>query len=164
MNNAHRKEAKIRNRVCRKAYGRHVLRLKIRLARASGSRDFWKLTKHLSGMSTRKRTATPLPQALADYFAAKMSLPGEENKQVPPLEQLPDGAKRLRSFKLTHAMVAKVLRSLNELKSVGPDGVSPRLLKHCAKELVRQLTDLFQKVTRAAEFLKSWKVARVTPV
>ena len=26
------------------------------------------------------------------------------------------------------------------------------------------LTDLFQKVTRAAEFPKSWKVARVTPV
>jgi hypothetical protein len=57
-----------------------------------------------------------------------------------------------------------VLRSLNELKSVGPDGVSPRLLKHCAKELARPLTDLFQKVTRAAEFPKSWKVARVTPV
>jgi len=55
-------------------------------------------------------------------------------------------------------------RSLNELKSVGPDGVSPRLLKHCAKELARPLTDLFQKVTRAAEFPKSWKVARVTPV
>ena len=83
---------------------------------------------------------------------------------MPPLEQLPDGAKRLRSFKLTRAMVAKVLRSLNELKSVGPDGVSPRLLKHCAKELARPLTDLFQKVTRAAEFPESWEVARVTPV
>jgi len=62
-------------------------------------------------------------------------------------------------------MVAKVLRSLkDELKSVGPNGVSPRLLKHCAKELARPLADLFQKVTRAAEFPKSWKVARVTPV
>ena len=88
-----------------------MLRLKkIRLARGSGSRDFWKLTKHLSRMSKRKRTATPSLQALADYFAAKISLPGEENKQVPPLEQLPaDGAKRLRSFKLTRAMVARVL-------------------------------------------------------
>ncbi|CAM9947100.1 unnamed protein product, partial [Heterosigma akashiwo] len=44
---------------------------------------------------------------------------------------------------------------LNGLKSVGPDdGVSPRLLKHCAKELACPLTDLFQKVTRAAEFPK----------
>ena len=84
-----------------KAYVRHMLRLKIRLARGSGSRDFWKLTKHLSGMSKRKRTATPLPQALVDYLAAKMSLPEEENKQVPPLEQLPGGAKQLRSFELT---------------------------------------------------------------
>ena len=32
------------------------------------------------------------------------------------------------------------------------------------KELARPLTDLFQKVTRAAEFPKSWKVAKVTPV
>ncbi|CAN0092191.1 unnamed protein product, partial [Heterosigma akashiwo] len=61
-------------------------------------------------------------------------------------------------------MVAKVLRSLNELTSGGPDGVSPCLLKYCAKELARPLTDLFQKVTRVAEFPKSWKVARVTPV
>ena len=30
--------------------------------------------------------------------------------------------------------------------------------------MARPLTDLFQKVTRAAEFRKSWKVARVTPV
>ena len=117
----YQKGYQICNRVCKKAYGCHVLCLKIHLARASGSRDFWKLTKHLlSGMmSKRKRTATPSPQALTDYFAAKMSLPREENKQVPPLEQLPDGAKRLRSFKLTRVMVAKVLRSLDELKSVG---------------------------------------------
>ncbi|CAN0125536.1 unnamed protein product, partial [Heterosigma akashiwo] len=60
-------------------------------------------------------------------------------------------------------MVAKVLRSLNELKSVGPDGVSPRLLKHCAKKLARPLTDLFQKVTRAAEFPKL-EGGEVTPV
>ena len=61
-------------------------------------------------------------------------------------------------------MVAKVLRFLNELKSVDSDWVSLRLLKHCAKKLARPLTDLFQKVTRAAEFPKSWKVARITPV
>ena len=88
-----------------------------------------------------------------------MSLPGEENKQVSPLKRLADGAKRLNSFKLTRATVANVLRSLNELKLVGPDEVSPHLLEHCAKELARPLTDLFQKVTRAAEFPKSWKVA-----
>jgi hypothetical protein len=110
------------------------------------------------------RTAAPLPQALADYFASKMTLPGEENQQVPPLQQLPDGAKRLRSLKITNAMVTRVLFSLDELKASGPDGVSPRLLKHCAGELARPLTNLFQKVAKAAEFPKSWKVARVTPV
>ncbi|CAN0065010.1 unnamed protein product, partial [Heterosigma akashiwo] len=42
--------------------------------------------------------------------------------------------------------------------------VSPRVLKHCAKELDGPLARLFQKVERAAVFPDSWKVARVTPV
>ncbi|CAN0142747.1 unnamed protein product, partial [Heterosigma akashiwo] len=49
-------------------------------------------------------------------------------------------------------------------KSVGPDGVSPRVLKHCAKGLDGPLARLFQKVERAADFPDSWKVAWVTPV
>ena len=92
-------------------------------ARGSGSRDFWKLTKHLFWDEQAQADCDPLASCPCGlYYAAKISLPGEENKQVPPLEQLPDGAKRPRSFKLTRATVAKVLRSLNELKSVGPDG------------------------------------------
>eukprot|EP00639_Heterosigma_akashiwo_P015025 CAMPEP_0206373052 /NCGR_PEP_ID=MMETSP0294-20121207/7479_1 /ASSEMBLY_ACC=CAM_ASM_000327 /TAXON_ID=39354 /ORGANISM="Heterosigma akashiwo, Strain CCMP2393" /LENGTH=79 /DNA_ID=CAMNT_0053820557 /DNA_START=918 /DNA_END=1157 /DNA_ORIENTATION=+ len=74
-----------------------------------------------------------------------MNLPGEKNKQVPPLEQLPDGAKRLSSFKLTRAMVARVLRFLNGLELVGANGVSPRLLNHCAEELARSLIGLFRE-------------------
>ncbi|CAM9923565.1 unnamed protein product, partial [Heterosigma akashiwo] len=60
--------------------------------------------------------------------------------------------------------VSKVLRSLDVNKSVGPDGVSPRVLKDCAGQLVAPLTRLFQKIGKAAEFPTSWKVARVTPV
>ncbi|CAM9968270.1 unnamed protein product, partial [Heterosigma akashiwo] len=66
---------------------------------------------------------------------------------------------------ITRAGVSKVLRSLDVNKSVGPDGVSPRVLKHCAIQLVAPLiTRLFQKIGKAAEFPASWKVARVTPV
>ncbi|CAM9353205.1 unnamed protein product, partial [Heterosigma akashiwo] len=60
--------------------------------------------------------------------------------------------------------VSKVLQSLDVRKWVGPDGVSPRVLKHCARQLARPLTRLFQKVGKSGEFPKSWKVARVTPV
>ncbi|CAN0127351.1 unnamed protein product, partial [Heterosigma akashiwo] len=54
--------------------------------------------------------------------------------------------------------------SLDVRKSVGPNRVSPWVLKHCARQLTRPLTWLFQKVGKSGEFPSSWKVARVTPV
>ena len=70
----------------------------------------------------------------------------------------------MRGFKITLREVSKVLQSLDVRKSVGPDGVSPRVLKHCARQLAHPLTRLFQKVGKSGEFPRSWKVARVTPV
>ncbi|CAN0040516.1 unnamed protein product, partial [Heterosigma akashiwo] len=56
------------------------------------------------------------------------------------------------------------MQSPDVRKSVGPDGVSPRVVKHCGRQLARPLTRLFQKVGKSGEFPRSWKVARVTPV
>ena len=56
---------------------------------------------------------------------------------MPELELAPPGAKRLWGFKITFREVSKVLQSLDVRKSVGPDGVSPRVLKHCARQLAR---------------------------
>ena len=74
-------------------YGRHMLRLKIRLAKGPQFKDPWKACKDYSGMSTQRRKAAPPTEALAKYFASKMSLPGEEGKEVPPLKQAPPGAR-----------------------------------------------------------------------
>ncbi|CAM9932543.1 unnamed protein product, partial [Heterosigma akashiwo] len=54
--------------------------------------------------------------------------------------------------------------SLDARKSVGLDVVSPQVLKHCAQQLARPFTRLFQKVGKSGEFPSSWKVARVTSV
>ncbi len=142
-------------RVSKKVFARHRLRLKIRLAKGSRCKEFWKVCKDYSGMGAQRRKAAP---------PTEMSLPGEEGKEVPPLEQALPGTRRLRGFKVTRAKVLKVLLNLDESKSVGPDGVSPRVLKHCAKELGGPLARLFQKVVKTAEFPDSWKVARVAPV
>ena len=71
-----------------------------------------------------------------------MSLSDEESKEVPELELALPGSRR--DFKITFREVSKVLRSLDVRKSVGPDGVSPQVLKHCALQLARPLTRLFQ--------------------
>lgn len=92
-------------------------------------------------------------QDLADHFSGKMSLPEEKKKQVPPLEQ-PGGAKRLRSSFIKLACDIGAIRcsalSKSWLQLVGPDGVSPHLLKHCAKELACPLAHLFQKKKEVA--------------
>ena len=77
-------------------------------------------TKSHSGMTRQRRKAAPPAEDLAKYFAKKMSLPGEESKEVPELEPAPPGARRLRGFKITLREVSKVLQSLDVRKSVGP--------------------------------------------
>ena len=63
---------------------------------------------------------------------------------MPGLEPAPPGARRLRGFKITLREVSKkVLQSLDVRKLVGPGGVSPRVLKHWARQLARPLTRLF---------------------
>ena len=89
-----------------------MLRLKIWLAKGPRSKDFWEACKDYSGMGTQRRKAAPPTEALAKYFTSSMSLPGEEGKEVPLLEQAPPGARRLQGFKVTRAKVSKVLQAL----------------------------------------------------
>jgi hypothetical protein len=151
--------------VCRRAFAKHQLRLKIRLQRAKGSKKFWQTFKLYSGIGGgKRRKVTPPAVDLAKHFATKMSLPGEELREVPPLEPAPPGSRKLRGFKISIAGVSKILGQLDVNKSVGPDGVSPRVLKHCARHLTRPLALLFRKIADAGEFPQSWKVARVTAI
>ena len=47
---------------------------------------------------------------------------------------------------------------------MGPDGVSPYILKYYCSELCVPLNVLFSHVCRSGEFPLSWKVSRITPV
>ena len=57
-----------------------------------------------------------------------------------------------------------MLGSLNVKKAVGPDGVSPYILKYCRRELCFPVYVLFNHVNRSGEFPLYWKVSRITPV
>jgi len=57
-----------------------------------------------------------------------------------------------------------VLRSLDVNKAVGPDDISPYVLKFCFNELCCLICLLFHHVSRSGEFPPSWKVSRITPV
>ena len=70
----------------------------------------------------------------------------------------------LKTFRVKRNRVQQVLEKLDESKSVGLDGVNPRVLKQCATVLSVPLTQLFQMIARSGIYPQSWKVARVTPI
>ena len=69
-----------------------------------------------------------------------------------------------RQFRIKKSRVKSVLLSLDVIKSVGDDGVSPRILKSCAQPLCGPLTALFRMICRHTDFPTSWKISRITPV
>ena len=67
-------------------------------------------------------------------------------------------------FRIKKSQVKSVLQSLDVAKSVGDDGVSPRILNSCAQSLCGPLTILFRMICRHSDFPTSWKISHVTPV
>ena len=70
----------------------------------------------------------------------------------------------LSNILFTESDVLKVLSSLDCSKACGPDGVSPAILKHCAKDLAPSLVTLFNLSMEQSKVPTSWKSANVIPV
>ena len=60
--------------------------------------------------------------------------------------------------------VKKLLKALNPAKALGPDGISPRLLRDLADELAPALTLIFQSSLDTGEVPQDWRTAHVTPI
>jgi len=58
----------------------------------------------------------------------------------------------------------EMIRSLNPNKAMGPDEISPRLLKKCGHELAPSLTKLFNLSLEKGQFPALWKIANVIPL
>ncbi len=65
---------------------------------------------------------------------------------------------------MTAENVERLLSEVEVGKATGPDNVSPRVLKNCAKELSGPLTTVFQTCLRENKWPSTWKEARVVPV
>ena len=124
---------------------------------------WWNLTKNISGLSKTRSRSAPDVDSLASYFASKLSLSPDFDSSLSTVPQESDVTyKKSRRVKLSK--VCSVLRSLDVKKAIGPDGVSPYILKYCCDELCHPVCLLFHHVCRSGEFPLSWKVSRITPV
>ena len=150
-------------RVYGKAFGKHQERIKEKLAKGTNPKSWWQMTRDIAGLGRKKQSVTPEAQALATFFTEKFHIPNEESAELPNLED-DDFEFELKTFRVKRNRVQRVLERLDECKSVGLDGVSPRVLKRCAAALSLPITRLFQKIVRSGVFPEAWKVARVTPI
>ena len=147
-------------KVERGAYAKHRKRLKKRLHQHRHEADWWHTVKLHAGVKTNRTAAAPDAGELADFFATKLSLDGQEDDDLP--EFVVDRPGNLRTFRITLAKVRKVLSSLDPTKSV--NGLSPRILKECSSELALPVTQLFKKIARLATWPTRWKTGRVSSI
>jgi hypothetical protein len=144
----------------RQAYAKYRKLLVAKLDTDDTNKDWWDTVKLHSGKARSPLSGTPSPQELAEFFAAKLSLGGEEDDEVPDFQ--PVTQQRITSLRVTQRRVKKVLSTLNPRKSM--HGISNRFLKECAKVLTPAITRLFQRIARDAVWPSRWKVGRISAI
>ena len=91
----------------------------------------------------------------------KMCIP--DPGRTPPT--LPDVVSdKLVLVKTSEREVKNILLKVDENKAVGPDNISPRLLRQCADELAGPLATLFNHCLQTSTWPESWKTSNVFPV
>ncbi|KGL77054.1 hypothetical protein N309_04477, partial [Tinamus guttatus] len=60
--------------------------------------------------------------------------------------------------------VREHLRNLDTHKSMGPDGMHPRVLRELAEVIAKPLSIIFERSWRMGEVSEDWKKANVRPV
>ena len=84
--------------------------------------------------------------------------PGYEQYTVYPREVA------LNNIVFMQEQVVKKIEGLNIYKSIGPDGLHPRVLKESREQLADSLTIIFNLSMENGEVPEDWRVANVTAI
>ena len=66
--------------------------------------------------------------------------------------------------KINEFEIGKILKSLKESKSMGPDQIHPMILKECALEFAKPLTILFRESIKQGKIPNSWRFANISTI
>ncbi|XP_050721117.1 uncharacterized protein LOC127000986 [Eriocheir sinensis] len=150
----HKEECANMRSVQRLAQQRWQDDLKSRLSgRSVGSKAWWTALKDQQGLAPEDQIP-PLDRAdgsvatrsndkaevLAAYFSGKMTVPDPE-RHPPAMAQLNTAS--LQFITITTEDVKQQLLKVDTKKALGPDGISPHILNHCAAQLAGPITTIF---------------------
>ena len=136
-------------------------------------REVWEGMKTITGCSTKRGTPTVGDVERANQlnlFFNRFDQPQPFTPlntaaptHLPPLAAI-STAEDTAPPKITTAQVCGELKRLRPRKAAGPDGVPPRLLKTCARELAHPLQRIFNLSLEEGRVPHLWKTSCIVPV
>ncbi|XP_045109705.1 uncharacterized protein LOC123503769 [Portunus trituberculatus] len=138
-----------------------------------GKKEWWSSLKQQQGLATDS-TIPPLTtpsgevvtrgtdkaELFSAHFSIKMSVthPNNTPPRIPVLTTA-----ELDSLHITMEEVMALLSKTDTKKALGPDNISPHILRQCAAELATPLTQLYRECLTSQTWPALWKQARVVP-
>ncbi|KAK4823437.1 hypothetical protein QYF61_002123 [Mycteria americana] len=103
-------------------------------------------------------------EVLNTFFASVFnSQTGYPQGIQPPEKEGRDGEQNKPPI-IQEEAVNNLLRHLDTHKSMGPDGIHPRVLRELAEELAKPLSIIYQQSWLTGEIPDDWRLATVTPI
>ena len=99
---------------------------------------------------------------LNDFFRNCTDIDTEEPFFMPESSVTDDMS--INDINITAKDVYSILVNVNPHKSAGDDGIHPRVLKECAKELSTPLQKIYQASLKSGIVPSSWKIGTITPL
>ena len=163
-------------KLLRKAERAHASTLYQSIKSSSESTCFWSFIKSLTGKDHRApipdlvspdksvpvTSASDKAEVLNSFFAQQSSL--STGDAIPDVSELRTNPESFSSMHTTPSDVFDVLSSLPIKKAAGIDGITPRLLRSCARSISCSLATLFNRSFAEEAFPSAWKMSLVVPV
>ena len=127
-----------------------------------------KSRKNVSTLKTKSGSLTESPsetaEVLADFFHSVHS--PEEHGPLPQKCYKNYTGNEMNELKITTEQVKVLLSKLNVGKSMGPDGIHPKILKYLSENegFINALTTLFNNCIKNEKLPYIWKTATVIPL
>ena len=99
-------------------------------------------------------------EVLNAFFASVFTK--EDESSIPPVKE--HKVDNVVEPMITREQVEKKLKTLNENKSPGPDGMHPYMLKHLAEEVGYPIYLLFKQSIEQGKIPSDWRTANITAV
>ena len=126
---------------------------------SNSPKSFWSYHKHIlrsknsPSSNTYNNVTATTPNKKAELFNeyfASVFLPksSTNNRKLDCMN--PKTFEEISSIEISECEVEHYLNNLDTSKAYGPDGIPPRLLKECSKEISSSLCSLFNKSSQVA--------------